>query len=98
MALTALPTSSATPRFSAPRVKPNSEDFWRRLRDLPARVLGPGVDPQWRLQLDSPAWFYREEIEYELRRLGAQSWRFQDRPALFKLEESGVDGDVELSS
>jgi len=48
--------------------------------------------------LDSPTWFYREEIEYQLLRLGAQSWHFQDKPALFKVGESGVEGDVELSS
>ena len=48
--------------------------------------------------MDSPAWFYREAIEYQLQRLGAVSWRLQDEPALFMARESAVDGDVELSS
>jgi hypothetical protein len=48
--------------------------------------------------LDSPTWFYREAIEYELQRLGAESWRLQDEPALFKVEKSALEGDVELSS
>jgi hypothetical protein len=48
--------------------------------------------------LDSPGWFYREAIEYQLQRLGARSWRLQDVPALFKVQESATDGDVELSS
>ena len=48
--------------------------------------------------LDSPAWFYREAIEYQLQRLGAKTWRLQDEPALFKAGESAVAGEVELSS
>jgi hypothetical protein len=48
--------------------------------------------------LDAPAWFYREAIEYELQRLGAGSWRLQDEPALFKVQESAAGGVVELSS
>ena len=48
--------------------------------------------------MDSPAWFYREAIEYQLQRLGAQGWRLQDEPSLFKVEASAVEGDIELSS
>jgi hypothetical protein len=48
--------------------------------------------------LDSPAWFYREAIEYQLQRLGAESWRFQDEQARFKVQGSAADGDIELSS
>lgn len=48
--------------------------------------------------MNSPTWFYREAIEYQLQRLGAGSWRLQDEPTLFKVEESAVAGDVELSS
>jgi hypothetical protein len=48
--------------------------------------------------LNSPSWFYREAIEYQLQRLGARTWRLQDQSALFKVEESGAEGDVELSS
>ena len=39
-----------------------------------------------------------EEIEYQLRRLGAESWRLQDDPALFKVRGSAGESDVELSS
>ncbi len=48
--------------------------------------------------MDSPAWFYKEAIEYQLQRLGAESWRFQDEPARFRVEESAAAGDIELSS
>ena len=61
-------------------------------------TLGPRVGLLRRLSLDSPTWFYREAIEYQLHRLGAEGWRLQDEPALFKVEGSAADGDVELSS
>lgn len=48
--------------------------------------------------MGSPAWFYREAIEYQLQRLGAGSWRLQFEPALFRVQQSAADGDVELSS
>jgi len=48
--------------------------------------------------LSSPAWFYREAIEHQLERLGAQSWGFQDRSSEFRVTASAVDGDVELCS
>ena len=48
--------------------------------------------------MDSPAWFYKEAIEYQLQRLGAESWHFQGEPARFKVQKSAVEGEVELSS
>ncbi len=48
--------------------------------------------------MDSPTWFYREAIVHQLQRTGAETWRFQDEQARFRVEDSGAGGDVELSS
>ena len=48
--------------------------------------------------LNSPTWFYKEAIEHQLQRLGAETWRFQGERAKFKVGDAGADGDVELSS
>jgi len=46
----------------------------------------------------SPSWYYREQIEHELDRLGARTWRFQDDHTRFKDEQRAAPADVELAS
>jgi hypothetical protein len=45
-----------------------------------------------------PGWYYKEAIEYHLKRLGAQTWRCQTEQTRFKVEEQAKPTDVELSS
>lgn len=45
-----------------------------------------------------PGWYYKEAIEYHLKRLGAQTWRCQTGQTRFKVEEQAKPTDVELSS
>jgi hypothetical protein len=48
--------------------------------------------------MTAPLWYYKEAIEHELERLGAQTWRYQDDPARFRNEEQANPADVELTS
>lgn len=48
--------------------------------------------------MNDPGWYYREEIEYELVRLEATTWRFQERSGEFVVELEAAPGDVELRS
>jgi len=60
--------------------------------------LGIGIGTEWEVPLNNPAWFYKEAIEHQLQRLGAETWLFQGEQAKFRVGDAGVDGDVELSS
>ena len=46
----------------------------------------------------TPGWYYKEQIEHELGRLGARTWRYQDDQARFRDEQKAVPADVELTS
>jgi hypothetical protein len=46
----------------------------------------------------APGWYYREQIEHELERLGAMTWRYQDDQARFRDEQQAAPADVELTS
>ncbi len=46
----------------------------------------------------APGWYYKEQIEYELERLGAMTWRYQDNQARFRDEQKAAPADVELTS
>lgn len=46
----------------------------------------------------APGWYYKEQIEHELQRLGAQTWRYQGDPARFRDEQKAAPADVELAS
>lgn len=48
--------------------------------------------------MTAPGWYYKEQIEHELERLGALTWRFQDDRAHFKDERMASASDVELAS
>lgn len=48
--------------------------------------------------MTAPGWYYKEQIEHELERLGARTWRFQDDRAHFRDEEKAGQADVELAS
>lgn len=47
--------------------------------------------------MTNPGWYYREEIEYQLDRLGAITWRCQESGG-FLVEREAAPGDVELRS
>lgn len=46
----------------------------------------------------APGWYYKEQIEHELERLGARTWRYQDEQARFRDEQKAAPADVELAS
>ncbi len=46
----------------------------------------------------APGWYYKEQIEFELERLGAMTWRYQDDQARFRDEREAAPADVELTS
>jgi hypothetical protein len=46
----------------------------------------------------APDWYYREQIEHELERLGSRTWRYQDERARYKDEGEAAPADVELAS
>ena len=48
--------------------------------------------------MKAPGWYYREQIEHELERLGARTWRYQDDQARFRDERKAAPADVELAS
>lgn len=48
--------------------------------------------------MTNPGWYYREEIEYELDRLEATTWRYQEQRGEFVVELEAAPGDVELRS
>jgi hypothetical protein len=48
--------------------------------------------------MTDPAWYYREQIEFELDRLGATTWRYQDRRGEFVDELKAAPAEVELRS
>lgn len=48
--------------------------------------------------MTDPGWYYREEIEYELDRLEATTWRYQEQSGEFVIELEAASGDVELRS
>lgn len=48
--------------------------------------------------MTGPGWYYKEQIEHELERLGAQTWRYQDDRAHFRDEGKAGPADVELAS
>lgn len=43
-------------------------------------------------------WYYKERIESELQRLGAQTWRYQDDRDRFRDAQQAAPADVELTS
>jgi hypothetical protein len=45
-----------------------------------------------------PGWYYREEIEYQLDRLGATTWRYQEQSDGFVVGLEAAPGEVELRS
>jgi hypothetical protein len=48
--------------------------------------------------MTDPGWYYREQIEYELDRLGATTWRYQDQRDEFVDEREASASEVELKS
>ncbi|MBO0684556.1 MAG: hypothetical protein J2P45_15470 [Candidatus Dormibacteraeota bacterium] len=46
----------------------------------------------------APGWYSKEQIEHELKRLGAETWRYQDDQARFIDEQKAAPADVELAS
>jgi hypothetical protein len=46
----------------------------------------------------APGWYFKEQMEHELERLGAQTWRYQDDRARFRDEQKAAPADVELAS
>lgn len=45
-----------------------------------------------------PGWYYKERIENELQRLGAQTWRYNDDHDRFRDPSQAAPADVELVS
>jgi hypothetical protein len=54
--------------------------------------------PEEIIAMTGPGWYMKEQIEHELDRLGAQTWRFQDDQSRFRDEEKAAPADVELAS
>lgn len=48
--------------------------------------------------MTDPGWYYKEQIEHELDRLGAKTWRYQDHRGKFVDELKAAPADVELRS
>lgn len=48
--------------------------------------------------MTAPGWYFREEIEYQLDRLGAMTWRYQEQSGEFVVELEAAPGEVELRS
>ena len=46
----------------------------------------------------APGWYYKEQIEHELERLGALTWRYKDDHSQFRDQRKAVPADVELAS
>lgn len=45
-----------------------------------------------------PGWYYKEQIEHELQRLGARTWRYNDDHIGFRDPSQAAAADVELIS
>ena len=48
--------------------------------------------------MTDPGWYYREQIEFELDRLAARTWRYQDERGEFVDELEAAPAEVELRS
>jgi hypothetical protein len=48
--------------------------------------------------MTTPGWYYKETIEHELERLGAETWHYQDDHTQFRDERQAGPDDVELAS
>jgi hypothetical protein len=48
--------------------------------------------------MTDPGWYYREQIEHELDRLEATTWRYQDQRDEFVDERKASPSEVELKS
>ena len=48
--------------------------------------------------MNSSGWYFKEAIEHQLERLGAETWRFQGKQAQFKVPEEAKENEVEFSS
>jgi hypothetical protein len=48
--------------------------------------------------MSSSGWYFKEAIEHQLERLGAETWRFHGERDQFKVPEEAKENEVELSS